>query len=434
MRTSSSLDEAWDAFSILRELEPDASHSVRSSRITFRDIHHLARMLARQKPRTQETFQRLLNLLTYLRVIGGSVHSWEWNLLLDCSAKGSRKTTEKDYQAALQVYADLQRSQDTPSADDGLSRKFSTKPDIVTFTTILAIAIRSRSENCIRHASELLIQSDLQPNRVTRLLALSHLSATGRLELVEQVIAQLQDEGQDVGIDGLNAIMWAHAQHGHFDLPMGIYRTLRNHHFPDDHAFLSHYPPISDFGGFHIPPEMVPDCATYTLLVQSLAYTGRFVEAVKIFEDLVALPEPPLTTKGRKVDASSNAHLLPVYRAFFLGFARHGDYQRPRSKQRLDTALVSRLFNKPDPGPWNATNFHTMLNMFLATCDNTSPTERTIYWIMIAAGRVSGNDEIRLANVWRRLNETFERRDGWRGRMSRMSQRLANFELGDDLP
>lgn len=432
LRKSASSQDSWDAFTLLRDLDPDTSHEGRSSKMTYSDIHHLARMLAKERPRTRDTFQKLLALLTFLRSVGGSVHGWEWNLLLDCAAKGSRSTTEKDYQSTLQIYADLQTTQQSPPVAHQLRSKNNAKADIVTFTTILAIAVRSRSDNCIRHASELLLQSNLTPNRVTRLVVLSHLGATGKPEMAEQVIAQLQLEGHDVGIDGLNALMWAHARNGHFELPMGIYRTLRRNVSLSDDSWYSHYTPIADIGEYHIPSGTIPDCATYTLLVQSLAYGGRFFEAVKVFEDLVALPDPPLTTKGRKVDPLSNAHLLPVYRALFLGFARHGEYQRPHSKRGFDSSLISRLLKETDPGPWNSENFHTIFNMFLATCDDLSPSERTIYWIMIAAGRVSGNDEVRMANIWRRLNATFEKRSGWRGRMGRMSQRLANVELGDD--
>jgi len=50
------------------------------------------------------------------------------------------------------------------------------------------------------------------------------------------------------------------------------------------------------------------------------------------------------------------------------------------------------------------------------------PSERTIYWILVAFAKTTGNDKGKLRKVWVQLEKKFG--GGWGGRLQRFKQKI----------
>jgi pentatricopeptide repeat protein len=429
IRNDESSEAVWSAYEDLLELKPPKDI------LTEKDFRRIFSRLANQKPRTRTTFLRMLHLCNAIHSLGYEMRSWQWNVLVDAAAKGYHKTKEEDYQAALGVVQDWTRrtqKDDAPASDWGPQQQ--SPADIYTYTTLLSIAARTQSPELLRHAARLLEHSQLPPTRVTELSVIPYLARSGEYLAVKTVIENVHAKGLEVGIDGLNALMWAYASNGAFAYPLGIYRALRSH-VQDDFAEqdLQGIELVSAIGDYIIPQELAPDRATYTLLIQALAYHGHFVFALEVFRDMLALNDPPpMATRYQKAESEQlkDAHLLPIYRALFLGFSRHGEPQafqlpKPRTHQEASNTPLDEE-GRPIMTPWNIHNLQLVYNMFMECATDCLPNNRTIFWILKGFARTTRNSLEKMKTIWEQLDARFASTLGWKGRILRIKNDLEN--------
>lgn len=455
--TTKSATEAWEAYQALLYSYGSVVTCAEGRTVTpLPHLHRLAHLLASSKPRTRTLFLNLLDVLSRLRRIGGTVHLWEWNALIDCAGKGFRKTRIEDYKTALGVFNDMiSGPQDYSLSQDIVEvPRPAVTPDIVTYTTLLDIASRSMNPTALRHASLLLRSSHLLPNRITNLVLLRYRMKTDKLKGARDVFKRIAEEGRDGGLDGINAFLWAHVQEGQFDVAFRVYDHLRQHvveapdaqkgchHVEEDH--LRHQAlPIFDaqnenigenksperdtadgdiVEGLFVPIGMKPDEITYTLMIQGLSYHGHLVEALQVWSDMLTSPKEGFASKDSHAGVSAikkrYGPSLPVFRALFCGFARHG---KPPAKLPEFTSRLSGLYSRPSP--WNLDNLTIVLDGFLNLPHHVKPSERTFYWIMVAFGKTSSNDIKKLREVWNRIEDRFP--GPWGGRLGKLAKMLS---------
>jgi hypothetical protein len=122
---------------------------------------------------------------------------------------------------------------------------------------------------------------------------------------------------------------------------------------------------------------------------------------------------------------------LPVFRALFLGFARHAETAVPKREKDMLSTRLKHLANARSPdSPWTLTNLDHLFNSFLELPEGTRPSDRTIYWILVAFDKASGNDVNKLRKVWSQLESRFEGR--WGGRLEKFRKRIHGELPGAD--
>jgi hypothetical protein len=432
---SSPLDEAWKSFEVYASLPM----GVKRHRNPTQSLYHLARMLSKQYPRTRENYGRLIDLFQMLDRLDITIQVWQWNTLLDYSGKLNSQTSEDDYRAALRVVENMKeyysgRETQTVNGREGNTRVEETLNEH-TYTTLLAIGIRTYNPEVVKHAVQLLHSSPLPPCRTAELALLPYFAKTGELHAAMAVIESMHQRGLEVGIDGINSLLWVFASNGRLDLPIGIYRTLRERILPDVPVRqLKAYEPVTNVGEYKIPDDMEPNLITFTIMIQCLAFTGHYTMSLEIFRDLIA------TDRGKNVRAKDfpkiteeqpNAYLLPIYRALFLGFARHGfpastlgtigpgsvlttrDEASPRKtndygdQEGLELSLRRRTPGQAT-GSWNYENLQVVFSMFLRDSGQYQPNGQLVYWILNAFARTSRNSITVMDNVWQQLNNHFK--------------------------
>ncbi|KAG9317180.1 hypothetical protein JVU11DRAFT_1373 [Chiua virens] len=226
MLTSKSPDRAWAAYQELLSYRVAIPHHL---------LHQLLRLLASVKPRTGTVYLQLLSVLKTLQKNGGRIRSWEWNTLIDSAGKQWHKTRLEDYENSLDIFnkkgvlptgnaVPVNETLD-PEVDSCITQQ---EPDIWTYNILLSIASRSNSPLTIRHASSLLLASGLPPNRYTHLCLLRYFAARNDLRSVRSTLCKMKQQDLEVGLDGINACLWAYARNGRFDVALRIYQILRS--------------------------------------------------------------------------------------------------------------------------------------------------------------------------------------------------------------
>ncbi|KIJ70451.1 hypothetical protein HYDPIDRAFT_77324 [Hydnomerulius pinastri MD-312] len=423
--------EAWEAYQDLLSHHSNNSDSPQAKLIPYTHLHHLARLLASTKPRTRNLFLQLSSVLTSLQRTGGHVHMWEWNALIDCAGKHWRKTSLVDYKASLDIYnnmgtSSLASSVSSDETPDTELESFDGRPtaDIWTYTTLLSVASRSRSPPAIRHASSLLRSSGLSPNRFTHLCLLSYFTHRNELSGVRSTLRKMKEQHLEVGLDGTNACMWAYARNGHLDVAMTIYRVLR-HNVDPEHDFGEHdvdaaLDYLRDVEGLDVPPGLIPDEITYTSMIQALAYRGDFIQALNVFVDMLSTPNREARAP---VDEATGEPLrykpsLAAFRGIFLGFVRHARKPWERGEQKAITATLQ----SPSQAAWDLENLETVFTAFMELPEDTKPSDRLVYWIIVAFGRTSGNDPRKIREVYAQLEDKYG--GGWGGRLERIRKAI----------
>lgn len=178
-------------------------------------------VLIRTYAPTRKTFLRLHEISSHLRNQGGHLKLWQWNALIYHSALALRKVHTKDYQAALDVYTEMVSAQ----ADYGSGRRV--KPDISTYTTLIYVAIRTGIVENVQHAYSLLRASKVTPDRLARLAIIPYYIYIRKLRLIRGIALEFKEKRQDIGLDGINAYMWAFGRHGYLEVMEEVYQALR---------------------------------------------------------------------------------------------------------------------------------------------------------------------------------------------------------------
>lgn len=478
---TSSLDDAWGAYHALLSLPPDPNTSAHAPHIPHAHLHRLAQMLATTRPRTRTAFLRLLAVLSTLQRAGGHVRTFEWNALINYAGKGWRKLRAQDFQNAMDVYEDFEQrappgtalaswhgpplADPDPGVDAGpeLPREMRealgvpgaeapTEPDIITYTTLVDVAARLGFTPALQHAMQLLKQSGLAPTRITHLALLRYFTRRNELSSVRDTLAKMRRAGHDIGLDGLNAVMWAFAYNRRLDVAGGIYRILRNGVVPESADAQKELEEtrirLEEIEGIAIPEGLIPDAITYTIFIQGLAYCGELGPALQVFIDMltsrdqsaVKITSPKDYTSG----ASPEDHkatpeppnftpTLPIFRALFIGFVRHGQPSVSAFQQADCPSLTTRLSAiragaDASAQDWNQDQLYLLFKSFLALPADARPSERVIYWVLIAFDKVSEHNEETLRTVYGLLERRFG--GGWGGRIARF--RGSIFKDGAD--
>ncbi|KAF9045982.1 hypothetical protein BDZ89DRAFT_1058542 [Hymenopellis radicata] len=394
---------AWGAYSYILSLQD-------SPKIPFQHLHRLCRLLGRSKPKNRILFLRLLSLMYYILRSGGVLHLFEWNTLIDIAGKGVRKPSPQDFKLAVDTYADMGSWP---------------KPDIVTYTTLLNHATKTLHGPALHHATRLLTSSGISPNRITQLCLLSYHTTIKSLVGVRKVLATMQRENMELGIDGVNSCIWAYAHNRQLAMVTAIYRVLRHSLWTD-----AGQSDIEELRRYHHTSGMRPNEVTFTCMVQCMAYNGSFHDALEIFKDMMLTDNTevgaPLVPDEKGVlKPVRYAATMAVYRAMFLGFARHGVLTPSPTDDTL-SAQLTRASNSP----WSLSNLRDMFATFVATPDDIVPTKSVLYWIMVAFNRTSGEDLEVVRAVWYTLCNRF---DGpWGGSNNRLQRLHYALECEDD--
>ncbi|CDO68728.1 hypothetical protein BN946_scf184652.g55 [Trametes cinnabarina] len=436
------LDEAWQTYQELLKYRP--AHLDQS--IPHKYLHSFAahlvkrnKALPQEKIRTQTVFLRLLSVLNTIYYSGGQVRLWEWNALIECAGRGWRKTRMDDFQAALNVYHDMVTNRAPGSAfsavtflpvqDESRIRSEPVTPDVVTYTTLITIAGRTLHPVVLHRAEEMLVSSGLQPNRITNLVYLRYYGWKGRLGAVRSVLQRMEENGWELGIDGFNALIWAYGANGELEIAAFIYRVLRHNLIP------SLYPAgyvqdavrqLQELEGISVPGKLKPDAITYYSLIQIYAYHGH-IECLRVFADMMTSPER-ITGKLEDTEHFDPAAptlpnpILPIFRAIFLGFARHAILPATAPSNEGSTEAAS----TGGDSRWEAWTFkqlHNLFSDFIELPQDAQPNSRTVYWLLVAFAISSGYDRTILRDVVQRLEGRYGRA-GWDRRVHHLRKKI----------
>ncbi|KAF8609545.1 hypothetical protein BDV93DRAFT_147682 [Ceratobasidium sp. AG-I] len=429
-------------------------------------IIRLSALLARTRPRTRPLFQLLLNLLAILRAANIPIRSWQWNSLADFAGRGLRRTTLEDYRAVVAVVQDMSNDPQGKS-----------KPDLVTFNTLIAAATRTREHRAVQHALSLMQASTISPDRLTFLTLIPFYGRVGELSRARDTLAAMVKEGWEVGVDGLTAAIWAWGQAGDYDLEvaMGIYRALRRNVWDGGASDRPHpidtlvddQNPVLTIPGLAppLPPSLIPNRITYTVLIQCLCYHGDLMRALQVYSAYVSSPREAFQELATKRDyLSEEETTVVIFRAFFLGFVRHcsnsgalsrsGRSMPPmlHSPSPTDMSLFSRLrtrFKPPDPldspslpaltaentvqailegrgheiptyhtppNPWTRPALLAIAESYFAALGTTTPHESGLWWLLRAAAGTAepGRESQCVREMWERVKKRWGEDLGWR--------------------
>ena len=290
----------------------------------------------------------------------------------------------------------------------------------------------------VRHAGNLLRLSGLPPNRLTHLTMLRYFTRTGQISGVRSTVIRMREQGFELGIDGVNACMAAFIRNSQMDIASTIYRVLHHHVVPElevgKHDIDEAIRYLNIVEGIVIPDNMIPDRISYTSMIQGLAYHGDLIQSLQVFTHMLSAPDiepfaPRVPDENGKLLPANYPTTLPVFRALFLGFARHAERYVPRRQKQLLSNRLKDLANPPSP--WTLSNLDLLFRSFLELPEGTRPSARTVYWILVAFAKTSGNDKKKLRDVW----ETMRSRFGggrWGGRLEMFRRRIYGETPGDD--
>ncbi|KAI0260520.1 hypothetical protein BC834DRAFT_973384 [Gloeopeniophorella convolvens] len=409
-------DSAWHAFRALARLPCAPAHP--APKVPLAHRHRLLRLLA-AAPAARGASARVLAALRALRAAGGTVQRWEWNVLLDRAAReGLRRPREAHVRGALALLR--------AAPPEG------TPPDAVAHSALLAAAVRARAPRAVRHAAGLLARAGAgAASAHAHVALLGFFAARGELQGVRGVLRAMRAQGVRLAQGApFNAALWAFARNGRLDVAGAMYRVVRarmRHGEEEEEEEEEEGGEIAELERaleeremVAIPRGVVPDVATYTIMVQAHAYRGDLRAALGALADMLgALPLPPpthATSPPGAFSAPAATHpedddpdappTAAAFRALFLGFARHGapPHSSAGSAWTHDAlrALLARFLEQPR--------------------GRSAPRERTLFWLVGGLARTSGDDARVLARALAALEARFGVR--WRGRLARVRERV----------
>lgn len=437
-----SFNEAWDAY-LAFSTHPLAEDPTLNT-YPSRHLHRLVSLLATIKPRTRKVYLSLASIMSTIRASGHLIYPWEWNLLMDTSAKGWRKTRFEDYKASLRVFNDMlayqreaRESNNPPHAsqnrrtnsqeEESILAHDNLAPDIYSYSTLISHAARTLSPRALEHARSLLSSAGINPNCVTLLAQLRLHTYHNQMYGVRRTVAEIRDKGLNLDISGVNSIIWAFAKNEHMEVAEAIYRVLRSNidtSRPGDGVFGGVDEDIAatvrfleEMENIVIQPDMVPDRVTYTILIQSYAYRGDLARSLQVFADMLSSPDPFATWRGEVGAEARFPPVMQIFRGLFLGFYRYGvgPGDHPRGNRRRRGSRKSGL-------KWNLDNLYAIYKGFLELPADQQPEDKVVYWLMMAFERCTGGNYRKMEKVWWAL----ERKWGtqWGSRLREIRRRI----------
>ncbi|KAJ7179444.1 hypothetical protein C8R46DRAFT_1345792 [Mycena filopes] len=228
-------------------------------------------------------------------------------------------------------------------------------PDIITYTTLINHAANERNGTSLGHS--------------TSLLSGSHLDG------VRASLLKMRQLGIDLGLD------WAQCMH------MGL---------------LSPWPPgCRDVPEIYVGPDDVRSVKRALLgegiEINVMAYHGHLKAALSAFQDMltsenIEIGASMYRDEHGKLKPSPYSPTLPIFRALFLGFHRHGVMSAP---------------DRPNTQPWVLDTLTALFEVFLALPEHIQPSTSTIYWALVAFDKTSDRDHDLLRTVWTRIENRF---------------------------
>ncbi|KAG8834572.1 hypothetical protein FRC17_008241 [Serendipita sp. 399] len=410
-------------------------------------LERVSRVLIRKYAATRETFLRLHDVIIQYQKQGNVIRRWQWNALIYHSALGLRKLTTSQYQSALDIYWQMLSFRKLPKHEE------ESTPDIYTYSTLLYIAICTRNHEHVAHAMSLLEASKLQPDRIAQLTMIPFYLLTDNLRGVRRIVKQINASGTDIGIDGINAYIWAFGKQGHLQLLGDVYTALRanvkggaNEEQQGPHVALksrlerdmvydmdtsvtvrsSQFVPFKpaqtmyhgslsviekDEGPVRVVKDLiirehhVPDNITYTICMQAFAYHGDLYHALKVFGDMTTTSDLSRPW-SEKVEAPFPA-TMEAYRALFVGIVRKSrainrfaEYSLPNVRHIENSAV-------PADAEWLEEALHFVFESFLEIDSDYRPSDMTVRWIMEAFANITQFDAETLNWVWSSLVTRF---------------------------
>jgi hypothetical protein len=325
-----------------------------------------------------------------------------WNALIRFAAEGQRRGGRHGVQRSLAVLNDFTKGlrpgsslkRRRASLHTILDSNSLNEPNISTFNILINLAADSLDGHLLREALELLSRSGLAHTRITHLAQLKYYAEKRQLDYVRDVVQRLDRDGMDLGIDGINACIWAYSLSNEHGVALNIYRVLRNNRTHDSQPkeITRLRDELETREHMKIPLGVRPDKRTYVMLIQTMAHSGNFADAVSIFADFLEC-----TPRGRLHPSTA-----PVFRAMFCGFSK---YAVGRLEELTDLANPR---NK-----WNLANLQSMYRLFLKLPPHVVPSRATIYWIIVAFDKASDHDLNLLRERWSELENRFTPESPW---------------------
>jgi hypothetical protein len=503
IRTTQDTEIAWEAYRTLLQLPlPTNEHK---PIIPYAYLHRLSRLFARARPKTRTNFLRHVSVLLTLHKSGGQVHLHEWNAILHSVGKGWRKGNKEDYLNSLGIFLDMVEgrspaatflggmppldlppiplpslsaspSSNSPSSDDrtlpsNVGKNNNPKPDIFSYTTLLSAASRSHDHSSFLHAVKHFQASGLRPSRITHLSMLRYYTNAQNQKGVKSVLGEMMKHRHSLGIDGMNAALWAYIR-CEVIKPLPIAYRLMRHSIRNLSRPNVNLQESLESGGWYerhrlslktdynmvVEPHLVPNQVTFCMVSQVLAHHGDLTGALTVFTDMLLASNrevgaPVKYPKDGKLSADLAASRFRTYeppmvmfRGLFLGFARHGTPDEPLGKpafnpflSRMSTDFFtpstprSILYPALKAAKWNLENLQCLFEQFTSISWNRTGEKMTPgvwYWIMLAFGRTSNYDLTLLREAWVVLEREFgPARTGANGRLFRLRRMLFNDDV-----
>ncbi|KAF9535010.1 hypothetical protein CPB83DRAFT_755461 [Crepidotus variabilis] len=397
-------EEAWNCYTTLVNCITRVPAVYRHlPHIPYSHLHRLCRILASNRPKTHRQYLHLLAVVTYLKHCGGTIQQFEYNALVDHAGRGWRKTREEELMHAKRVAEDVAKGRLpglTEEAYEFQNEDYAgLTPDIYTYTTLLATAARASNAKELLNTATIMQRARLPPNRITHLALLHYFTQKQNLGGVRSTLQKMRAQNLELGLDGLNACMWAYGKNNRVDIALMIYRLLRHNVVPesyegdgDFHTTVAHLAEEYIF----VDSEMRPNEITFTMLVQMMAYLGHFQAVLDILQDLLTFENREPGARLYGVDNSNPTFYAPtlsVYRNIFLGFSRHG---------------APPLGTSPDADTsWNLSNLTDIFERFLHLPSDTRISYANVDIVMKAFAVTSADNYELLRDVWVALEERF---------------------------
>jgi len=373
----------------------------RLSRVPFPHLHRLTRLIASNRPKTHRQYLRLLAVLTYLKHCGGAIMQYQYNALLDHSGKGWRKTREEEVQHVKRVARELQIGHLPGLAEEAYDLENEDypglNPDIYTYTTLLATAARASSTKELLNIASLMQKAGLPPNRITHLSLLRYFTQKRSLSGVRSTLQKMRYQNLELGLDGLNACMWAYGRNGRVEVAWRIYRLLRHNVVQGNAEDAKEMYSLLGEEYIFIEPNIRPNEVTFTMLIQMMAYLGHFQGVLDVFHDMLTFLNmeqgaPLVVGVTGEFNPGPYQPRVAVYRNIFLGFAKHGI---PKNHAR-----------KPDES-WTLENLMSLFDCFLQLRYDSIVTYANVDLIMKAFSVTSESDLPLMRSVWLSIEEKF---------------------------
>ncbi|KAJ3743386.1 hypothetical protein DFH05DRAFT_1203984 [Lentinula detonsa] len=404
---STNVEDAWSAYSTILTIPSPKDRRRGAPPVPFEHLHRLCRLLSRNQPRTRTQFLRLLSILYTLRKYGGMIHRFEWNALIANAGTGWRGSKAKDFKLSLDVFDDMV-SGEPPGSSFSVSDypplatpPHPIEPDIYTYNTLISIASKTLYGRAIGRATSMLRASGYSPDRITHLSLLVYFTHTNQLAGVRSTLLKMRQQNLELGLDGINACIWAFGRNGKLEWADDIYRVLRHNTHPEPSEIINPIIKALKDEYIEILPIMTPNATTFSTMIQLMAWNGHLTRTYSVLMEMLSSfnmePGAPLVREDDgEIHYTTYTALYTSFRSLFLGFSRHGVYLR--------NDFTSRLQDRK----WTISNLRAIFDTYISLPDPIQPSVSMVYWIMVAYDRTSNHDVEVMREVWRQLERQFK--------------------------